>query len=327
MTKRTGMKKRYQTRRRLLLAVCLPLWAVALSGCVNEDWTDCNLPTIRITAPLFAGHDPIAPTDVRQVTAYVFDDAGKALLEVIPSRLGAVHTLNHPGRGRLYVMAVANCLDRVSVTDMKPGHRLSAASVDLQPLASDGAFYDTSDDLMWGEAVVANHTAGAAEHVDLPIRRVVAGIFIRVRGLANKTSASLDDVYVAMGTQYNTFSFRGEPGWTGMKAAGDVMHRPVSGRNPADRSVIEAPDPAGAEPSFSVLSTDAGREVSISVGDPSGTIATVTHQADDNGVMHPLMAKNGMLNIFELTFAADGSVGVKVEQARWGERPPIDKEF
>lgn len=307
------------------------LSAIFTTGCVNENWSDCFPPTITVTLEAVEGHDRIEPAEVDHIWLHIFEAGGGKLLDRIhlqPDQIGVPQVIDYPNAGELKVVAVVNCMDRTLLSDLSAGSHISSGAVGLVSAGADyqgKPHYETCDDLMWGETTVRNDSRGESENTVLPIKRIVAGIYIRISGLDNIPGLDLGGMQVALGAKYNSFGFTGSPGFAATRSDGpNLYHVPGSGCNPQNANVIEAPAYAeGEDQFFRILSTDDGSEVGISIFNGAAHFGTVTRDKDDN----PLTARNGKLNVFELDFDDSGQVEVSVSQAKWGETPEMEIEF
>jgi hypothetical protein len=322
-----------------MAALCL---ALAPAGCraVDEIWSDCELPLVRVTVSPVVGvdHDQIDPAEVEHVLLYVFEEATGSLLDIIETRVGEVHQLDFRDHGRLRVVAVGNSAgDRTTVDQIPHGGHISAGRLRMQAASTFLGMpeYAPADDLMWGSQVVENDLRAVAEEVELPIRRIVAGVYISVKGLETIDFLDLDGVEIALGSKYNAFSIDGAHWAEGTRAEADhkMYVRPGSGRHPQNPDIIHAPAAAGANGSrsFNVISTDEGDGVSITITDNEGYTRIMTDgwYTDEYGnrLLLPLKAKNGVLNVFNLEVDNSGAVDVTVSQAAWGSTVEIERPF
>lgn len=309
------------------------LSAIFTTGCVNENWSGCFPPTITVTLEAVEGHDRIDPADVDHIWLHIFEaEEGKLLDRILlpADQIGVPQVVDYPGAGPLKAVAVVNCMESTVLSDFSAQNHISAGTIGLKPVSPDyqgKPQYEICDDLMWGETTVMNNARGASENAILPVKRIVAGVYIRISGLDNIPGLDLNQIIVALGAQYNTFSFAGTPSYNATRsAASNIYYVPSIGCHPQNTNVIEAPAYTGSgeeDQFFRILSTDEGGEIGISIFNGGEHFGTITHDKNSN----PLTAKNGKLNVFEIDFDDSGEVKVTVSQAQWGETPEVEIDF
>lgn len=320
-------------------AAMLALGCVLLASCIREDTSDCftgvYIKVVVSTAvETGVGEDPdhIADADIESVSLYVFD-GDKTLLEIIPTEVGKTEVLDHPGAGDLHVVAVANDINECQTTcDMTAGtskHTDGYLSLTKtkQSHSCGAELYHNPDDLFWGSVDVPNTGKANSGPVELKIKRAVAGVYIRVRGLKDymqDPQASEDEFTVLFGAPYNRLSFQGQASAT--RAASDPVNHSFTGsfRMIEGKEYFEVPVQGGGKTGFhNILASDSGAPVTISIYRGNELVLGRDITADSYG--NRLTAKNGKLNTYDISL--DGNLTVTVKSLSWGVVPPVDKEF
>lgn len=321
------------------------MFALGLTGCMDDDFSDCVYDTGAITIKVVVSAESVGAAGgldaatFTEVTLYVFGEDGR-LLATIPTEIGRTETLNFPGAGKLTVAAVGNSGVHAEPAAMTPGTTtLDQARIMLTRSVSDAAYYNSPSDLFLGDVEVQNNQA-SGEEVELPISRVVAGVYVYVRGVnefRNDLTATTGDYHVVLGGQYNYVDLLGTPGYmTGRSQTDPVQYlfdgtrRSGSGTSFFDFPHQTAPDTKTAY--CTVLASDAGMPVSVGlyykgvpVIDPittTGTIVGTTVVGTE-----PLTIRNNMLNVIAIDFTVSGGMSVKMNDPNWRNDVQIGKDY
>ncbi len=335
------MKRKYTYRNCLKAVPGMMFCLAAFASChlISDDYSNCPPGVaVKVTVRAATGvPGEITETDIQNVMLYVFDDA-ETLLEIIPTEIGKTEYLDYIGWGRLHAVAVANLGSAVRITAAEPGKtKLSDIRIALlkenQPDELDGVIHRCADDLFWGSVDIENKNM--YEDVTLPVKRVVAGVYVRISGLkryVGNFAAQASDFHVVLGVQHNTLDFRGQPSFA-TRAVGDVNHmltgsfRIVGGWEYLELPIQEAPySSTGFE---KIMATDDGMPVSVAIHYNGTLLPCGRLTADKTG--NPLSLKNGLLNTIEIDFTGSdpdlGFVTVTITALNWGVVPPFEKKF
>lgn len=308
------------------------------ASCTHEilpDFCTSGIPLkVEVAASASAEDDDITGNDISGVMLYVFDN-DETLLEVIPTRVGNTEILRHPGFPSLHVVAVANT-SACSIPELTCGtSKLSHGEVCVNPLGTkyDGLdISDTPDDLFWGSVTVDNTPDIERGTVELPIRRMIAGVYVRVKNLRREVGdmqATDGRFRIMLGVPHSKIDFRGTP-CSPTRAASDPVNHLFTGsfRNISGGEYFEAPGQntvTKAAEFHRIIATDQGCPVTLGIYHNDTLVTSEPITADDKG--NPLRARNGKLNTITVFFGDDGSIEVTVNESEWGSAPPIIKEF
>lgn len=329
------MKNRqiYHNSRIFLIGLLL---SGIFSGCIRDSLSDC--PTgvpIRVMVAVDAARPEggIGEDACENVMLYVFDDRG-ILLESIPTEVGRTEYLNYSGTRKFYAVAVANLNGSVSLSDLVPGQtNLSEGTMSLlaDVLEGEGSdFHTVPDDLFFGNLEIPNNPS--AEVTELPVKRIVAGVVIRVKGMReslNQPNAPCEDFHVVLGGLYNSVDFYGTPSYrkATRRVTEPVKHKFTGDFHHCDGAdYFEVPvqtDPDTKTDFTRVLSTDEGSPVSVGLYYRGNMITELPISTDRDG--EPLNIRNRVLNV--ITIDLTGRITVKIEQTAWGSRVEIEKEY
>lgn len=301
------MKGKYIYRyflRPLSLAFMLPF---ILTGCVNEDLSDCfSIPTIMVQVVAPAGADPVDSSDIKNMTLYVFDKDGRFIGTHI-ARPNETIALNYPDAGSLQVVAVANpSTTNETVTSFSAGDRITAGTITFKQFKNDfsTAVHTSLSDLFWGMAGVVNDRS-SQEHVILDITRITASVNIKIRGLQEYAGTKDENFTVVVSTDYNTVDFLGVPSGTDTNFIfEDGVFSTVN-----SYSQFEIP-------TFNTFSSATGTNITVRIYHNGALIDTVT--ADEQG--NPLTTYNGRLLEVRINYTGTGGVTVTVINADWGDK-------
>lgn len=342
------MKKR-NTCRFVGLGLLL-VTAFGLTSCLKDSLSGCPTLSVRV---VFASAEDISggsgsdledlqPTDVENVKLYVFDQSG-TLLDIRQTMVGAIEPLNYPNVESFHFVALANVVQNCVHSELSQGDHVSTGNVTVNESAVsflDMALHDYPDEVFWGNMDALNNEM-STDVIDVPIKRMVAGVHVRVFGLREHMEQSKgvsgddyvdEDFAVVLGCGYNTLNYLGEVSCGLTRAVSyDVKHI-TSGKTQTLENSTEVfnlpaqPDVTGEGPNyFPILSTYDGSAVSVGLyhGDTMITSEEIT--TDRSG--EPLHIYNNKMNIIDITFRTDGNVTVKVTQVGWNQDLDIEVDF
>lgn len=257
--------------------ICLPLLVVALTGCIKSDLNDCpDIMSIKVVLEATATGDsdiPTTPADISQLNIYVFDADG-TYLGVHPAQIDQYIELDYPNAGKLQLVAMANVNPvNVAVTSFLSGNKLTAGSISLlkNKIVNNVQTYFAPSDIFWGIITIDTTptTRGGAviKHI-LPIKRIVASVNVKVRGLHLKTGATSDDndFSVMVGTNRNAVTFGGTT-----IPLNPVVYAPTGTFTGNDTYEV---------PAFNILSSALDEPVTIYIYHGNTLIDTVTTYID-----------------------------------------------
>lgn len=326
------------TYGKTLAALTAAFALVAFASCTHEilpDFCTTGIPLkVEVAAAAGVDEDDITGGDISGVTLYVFNE-GETLLEIIPTQVGKTEILNHRGTPTLRIVAVAN-VSACHVPELTcHTSTLTSGEVCIRRTGSQYDGLDTSetpDDLFWGTIDVVNDPKANNGVVELPIKRMIAGVYVRVKKLREHVGEPLaadGDFRIVLGAPHDKLDFRGQAGCSTRAAADPVNHlftgsfRDVSG---SEYYEVPNQNSATATSEFErVLGTAEGCPVTVSIYHNDTQVTTEPITADNEG--NPLLVRNGKLNTITVFFGDNGSLDVSVIESAWGSAAPIEKEF
>jgi len=285
---------------------------------------------VKVILSVQAGLEPIDPAEVSEVRMYVFDK-NERLLEIRQTEINKLETINYKGED-FKITTIANAMQKVQVTEPAIGGHKSEGKVSLkkQKEFNKTYIYNTTDDILWGELDIkaSEIKAGTINIFEVPVKRVTAGVFIRIYGL-NKYAEQKGwnkNFSLRLNARHDELSFYGKV--SDLNAP--VFFMPPLGF-PADRGVsdiLECPGGNTDETFFHILSTDNGCPVSVDIYNDIQLIHTAS--TDDKGNI--ILAENGKMCLIEIYFNTgsggnDGDINIKIANPKWGYIPPIGQEF
>ena len=294
------MKKEY-VQYNLLKRLCLAVASLLVfSGCIKDNINYCTYPSIRVVAVAPVGADPIDPHDVQQVVFYVFDQNEK-FIDKFTAPLNVCVRLNYPDERNLYVVGLANVDDAsVLVSRLCPGAPMSDGLVSLKQLHDylSQPIYASASDLFLGEMCITNSLT-SEKTFDLPMKRMVAGVNVKIRGLKEFAHTSDEDFRVVVSTDHNAFDFYGN------LFGANTNYLPGG--------MFLSHTPSRYETSgFNIIAEPKGPPITIKIYHGNKLIDTINADSDGN----LLTARNGW--ILEVRIDYIGSVKVTIINAQWG---------
>lgn len=298
------MKKEYIYSNFYKVFSLVLLFPVLLAGCIKEDATDCYvLPSIKVVATTPEGTTPVKPTDIQNLTLYVFDQNGK-FITTMPATLGETMELDFPNDKTLQIVGLANGDTKNEIiTDFIVGNMISNGSISLKKLQDylTMAVYTSPSDLFWGQVDIVNDRQSGKTTI-LEIKRIVSSITVKIRGLKEFLQIADDNFKIVIETEYNKVGFNGVPSGTG------TNYLPQGGRFILVNNISQY-----EIPSFNALSSEQGTNIKVKIYRNDILIDTIS--TDHLG--NPLTAYNGIQCEIRINYS--GSVIVEIINAEWGE--------
>lgn len=309
----------------LLLAIIL-----SFSACLREGENECGSFRLRITPVVVKGLAEIKPEDIKSLKLFVYDASNGELLTAMETAINREEVVNFPGVKELRFVAMANAEEHLPAENAVTGSRIGDVSLSLKTrdVFNGMQLYELPDDLCWGEVNIMNDDAASAV-VELPLKRIVAGIHIRIRGLKdfNKPATkSVDDDYsVILGVAYNKVNFEGRPFNSSTKTSEQVYHR-VRGEfreiNGIEFYVIPEP-----EQILNILSSDEGTDITMSIYRGDTPLVADIAFGTVNGEQGPLTTYNGKKHLIDVNLSATAGVVVTLTVDTWQVIPLPEVEF
>jgi Protein of unknown function (DUF1812). len=283
----------------VFLFILLPL---LIAGCLKEDMSNCYTPVlIRVVAEAPQGADPINPQDVNHVALFIFDKNGN-FIDKLTGQIGQIFELNYPGEENLSIVGLANITDtNEKVTQFSNGMPETDGKIlliEMQEYLAQ-AIYNSPSDIFWGEIDVVNDKSGITNV--LPVKRIVASVNIKIRGLKELLQTNNEDFKVVVSTNFNAIDFDGHP------EGSNTNYLPAGGK-----FQIQSPSQFDI-PSFRILSSESGSPVVLKIYHNNQLIDVVTKDANGN----PLLCYNGKL--LEIRVNYIGNIEVSIINGQWGK--------
>lgn len=307
------------------------LLALAATGCMDDDFSDCFYGVtvkVVVSADGSGQNNGLTPDVFDNIMLYVFGEDG-VLLAIIPTEINRTEVLNYPDAGKMTVVAIANKGAGDEMTAMTTGVTTLNDARIMLTRSADPAYYAFMSDIFTGDKVVDNNTA-SGKTVELPIRRIVAGVYVYVRGVneyMSEPGATAGDFHVVLGGQYNYIDFKGTPSYMAGRSMTDPVLYKFTGtrRSGFTTSYYDFPHqavPATRTDYMTMLASDAGMPVSVGLY-YKGQMVTAAPITTDGA--NPLTVRNNMLNVIAIDFR--GSVSVTINQTAWGSVVDVEKEY
>ena len=261
----------------------------------------------------------------------MFDKNG-ILLDVFPTTVGKEELLYYPRATKLNIVATAN-IDpgQMDLTPVTVGTtKIDEVEAILRQAGNylSHNYYSYPADIFSGKLTIDNvDTQGT---VDLPIRRLVSAVMVRIKGLKehiDAPAATDDDFVVILSTQYNKVNFHGQAGLstrsdcpvpdklTGIsrRAYGKEYHE-FPGQTSGDRTDY-----------VRIISTYEGSAVTVGVYYKDQPVAgtPITTYSDGS----PIMVVHDQLNVIVIYFQSVAGCNVQLRIAPWNGGLEIEKDF
>lgn len=325
----------------LTLIAALIMMVLTMNSCDTSEIAYCY-EGLRLRVVVVVTPDPetddvrserLEPGEMEDMTLYVFDEK-EVLLDIRPTEVDKVELLYYPGAAKLNVAFTANLDSRVvDVTQFIPGTtKLQDVEIALKKAGNylGYEYYEHPSDIFFGKIEVEN-----VDHegiIELPARRKVAAVMVRVSGLKehiDAPEAEDDDFRVVLSTQYNKLNFLGEPGKP--QGAGNYpvpyklegLSRTVFGKEYHEFPGQTSPDKTDY---IRTISTDEGSPVSVAIYYKDQLVSGTPVTLDQQG--QPILVRNDILNVILIEFSKGGGpVDVTIKDARWNGVVYIEKDF
>jgi len=288
---------------RLIFLGCL-LGMGALVSCIREDLDACAPVGVRVVTGPLSWQDAIEEQEVQKVRMYIFDE-NLLLLEARDSELNKPEFMNYPGR-KLHVVTLANTLDRVLLTEPSLKESKEKGMIALLPgdPYSNLEPYLVTDDVIWGEMDVNTLNTTQVEKIfDLPIRRITAGVLVRLYGLdayAKKQQWN-EPFAVVLESRHEKADFYGR---SHIAESGYVQYVPLLQAAPANyRDVYECPGRDFGNQYVNILGADESSRIDVFIysGDQLVYSTKSKEELDDM-----LTVRNGRMHLIEMYFKDGG---------------------
>ena len=297
-------KNRPHSHIRLLLI--LMVTSFVSMGCTKEDLSQC--PTFShefiVRAYDIDGNNISQSDDVKEITAYVFDDQDN-FLALRQIELEKNIKLNYPNNSTLHIVVLGNSAnDKQKTPTLTIGDKLVSACISLTMRTSAKSMQQTAnspDDLFKGRKEIVKSISNTLQ--EIAIRRKVGSVVITTKGLKAYTNTTSDDFHYVLRYGKRQLNFMGHT--LGEKA----LHNPKAKFN---NGLFES----------SIFNILPPTESNIMVDIYNGISLVATIAKDSNG--NPLIVETGeLLNIYA-NFTSN--INVSIEVTSWGEKK-IWKEF
>lgn len=335
------------TSPRFIPAVFFLSYCFMLISCnIGDDLSHCPTLGVRVVTADNTGtgggddREDLQETDVDGVSLYIFD-GNKKLLGHRATQIDRVELLDYPNVEQFHFVALGNVKDNFTPPTMGEGSTVDDGNILLCKSENgflDMEIYNYPDEVFWGEKekVKDNPTA---EVVDVPVRRMVAGIYIRVLGLEEYMQAQgipendyTDDRFsILFGSEYDCLDFTGKPSLTARTSGNGVKHL-VKGKTQqlqSGKDVFNFPeqpaDPDRSANYFPVISTYEGSPVSVGIYHDESLVEGAVITTERSG--KPLTVYNNKFNVIDIVFREDSCIEVQVTQCEWEEVIDIEVEF
>jgi hypothetical protein len=287
-------------------------------SCINEDLSACKkpLPGIRLVAAVIPGIELIQAGDIGEVELFIFDE-NKRFMATEKAVINEQVYLSYPEAGKhLYVVAIANAMasSQQSLTSLKTGEPMDSAKISLHKEAVfDGRqLYAPPTDLFHGELRIDTEDR-KTELYELPLRRIVSAVSLKVKGLRDYLQTDEADWSVLIGSPYNTIGFSEARPRLTRTGTDPAVYTALKGERLLGSAIAELP-------LTRILSSAEGENLSLRLY--HGTKLIHTLASDSEG--KPLKAVNGKL--LEIWIDLSGSVSIAVRNSPWG-KVTVWKEF
>lgn len=315
-----------------------------LGSCdIRDDMSHCPALSVRVTATAQSGQPggggELQDADIDRVSLYIFDQDDK-LLDIRATQVGKLEFLNYPDVQRFGFVALANVKENFDTVPMDTGDPLSQGCVSL--CRSGETFlgeelHNFPDELFHGAATAPNDH-GQTRIVEIPVRRMVAGVYVRVLGLRDHMesqgvsgAAYADERFsLVLGGGYNSVDMLGQPSYTARTHYAIKHMAKGQTQTPSPgKEVFNVPQqPAGQGQSAAylpVLSSYEGAPLSVGLYYDEALIGDGVITADNTG--GPLTTYNNKLSVVDIVFKAGGTIDVKVTQCEWKDVVEIEIEL
>lgn len=308
------LKKIYSVFLLHLITICS---LGMMTSCITETLDPCGPVALRVITGPLSKQDEIADKDVQKARIYVFDE-NLLLLEIRDTELYKKEYLDYVNK-KLHVVAIANALDREVTLEPKQNESKQKGMISLLPGES---YYNlkpflTTDDLMWGEMDLNTaHDSFDEKVYDLPIRRITAGILVRVYGLdayARKQGWK-GPFHVVFESPYEKTDFYGK---SHTPTTGYIHYDPLTQRGDVGYyDLYECPGKGFGKQYANVLASDNPSRINVHLYSGSERIYSTE---DGTGHEGELNIENGRMHLVNIIFggAAEGYISVTIEQPTW----------
>jgi hypothetical protein len=188
------------------------VFLAAFAGCVKEDVEHCFVTRTVVVKAYDNDGAELGPTDVHEVTLYLFDGDGR-FLETLPARIGRPVEVKIPAGCDIDMVAWGNL--KSGLQDVREdGLRKEDYSVNLMALSSNGSGHASPDDLYYGGIVLTEEEYGAPatrleEEIIIPMHCVVGSVTITLRNLEELADHERDGLRVVVRETVSSIDFYG----------------------------------------------------------------------------------------------------------------------
>jgi hypothetical protein len=299
----------------------------SLTSCINDDLISCQPlgAAIKVVVADIPGIDPVNGDDIEHIRLYVFDKDDRFVAETQGKLNETIQLLYPKAATPFHVIAIGNAHAGQSLTALKEGDCSTSGTISLLRGSAFKGFpvYTLPDDLFRGEIITAPSKEEVVERnktYDLPIRRIVSGISIKISGLQQYVQTEDTDFSIIIRSPYHRIGFDGSPqASTRAEEAGAGEEEEISVHWVRTGTF----DPVNKDyeaPLSRILSSAEGEEVQIGIYHAQEHIHSVT--ADNQG--QQLKAINGKR--LEVFIDFSGDVEVSITQSPW-DKDTVGKEF
>lgn len=306
------------------------MMALSLGSCFRESTNVCYSLRVRIKAVVAEEQKEIKPEDIKTLKLFIYDASNGELISILETAMNRKEKINFPGVEKLHLVAVANAERHLSPEDSKAGAHMKDATLSLEPGDVFGGMqlYECPDDLCWGELEIMND-ATAETIFELPLKRVVGGLHIRIRGLKdfnNPATKSPDDNYsVVLGVPYNKVDFGGQPFYSSAGTGDRIYHRVRGVFRVIDGvEFYEIPE---LEKYFNILASDEGADMTLSIYRGDTPLVADIASGIVNGKHGLLTAYNGRNHLIDVDLSAAAGVTVTLTVGAWHKVPLPEVSF
>ncbi len=279
-----------------LMVRCLAL-IPALTGCINEDLSDCE----KVVTVTLKTSDPVDGTAIQNAILYVFNEEGE-FVESRTTTVGQKQVFNFPSIGSYTFVGWCNTNDgKVTVTPLTPGKEINQGVVSLIGTTANGPevadIYLSPGDLFFGATATQSETI--QEDVVVVAFRKVAAMNVTVRSLKAYAGFPDNNYSIVVGSTNTQIDFTGE--YSGRNAG----YFPATSLNSSNEFIA---------PTFNLFPS-LGQPLYIKLFHGN----TIVYQTTVNSDGTPLQAiANETLNVL-IDFASPMNIDVSVAMSQWGE--------
>ena len=273
-------------------------WGILLfsKSCLKDDLSGCyRSHSIKIVAEVLSGGDVVDIQDIKHVDLYIFNKEGK-FLDKITCKLNEYVDLNYPEEEILNIVGFANISEsNETITLFAEGILEKDGKICLikfqdylsQPI------YGSPSDILWGETGVSGSDSGNT--AILPVKRIVASVNVKVRGLEELTKTN-SDFRIVLSTKYHTVDFNGNA------MGNDTNYLPEGGvfasRNPSQFEI----------PTFRIFATSQGTPVDVKVYYKDKLLDIISKDNEGN----QLLAYNGKLLEIKISYLENAALTIQM---------------